>query len=131
MPASSCITDTFSLQVTSTMAVAVTKYDVLVKNNKVLVQWTTAEEQHSDYFSIQRSSNGSNFETVMAIPAGGTTNSPTHYEFTDNILLPGTSYYRLTATDKNANQQIVGTRTISNQPAVLPVNIAASPAGMK
>jgi acid phosphatase type 7 len=119
-PATTCMADTFTLQVTSTMTASVTKYDALLKNKKVLVQWTTAQEVNSDYFTVERSSNGDDFETVMVISAKGNASAPIQYEFIDNTVLQGTSYYRLIATGKNRDRNIVGTRTVSNQPGNLP-----------
>jgi acid phosphatase type 7 len=109
-----CITDTFTLRVTSTMAVSVTKFDAVVKNKKVLVQWTTPEERNSNYFTVERTTNGRDFEMMMVMEGKENAVSPTRYEFTDNAPLPGTSYYRLTATDKNDDKKIVGTRIINN-----------------
>jgi acid phosphatase type 7 len=114
-PETTCITDTFTLQVTSSMAISVTKFDAVVKNKKVLVQWITAQEINSDYFTVERSANGQNFEMIMVINGNGDSEAPTRYEFTDNTPLHGTGYYRLTATDKNADKKMVGTRTVINQ----------------
>ena len=115
-PAHTCITDTFTLRVSSSMAASVTKYEVLVKSKQVLVQWTTGQENNSGYFTIERSSNGQDFETLMAISAKGESGTASNYEFIDNSILPGTTWYRLLATDKNNNSNVVGIRMV-NQPA--------------
>jgi len=124
-PAKTCITDTFTLQVTSVMKSAVTKYDALLKDHSVLLQWTTDHETNSDFFSVERSSNGSSFETVMVIGAKGNSSAPTNYEYKDNSVLPGTSYYRLTATDKNAVRQMVGVKTVNHTEGPVPAITAA------
>ncbi|MEP6748245.1 MAG: metallophosphoesterase family protein [Bacteroidota bacterium] len=114
-PKTTCLADTFTLQVTSSMAASVTKFDAVVKNKKVLVQWTTAQEINSDYFTVERSANGKDFDMVMVINGKGSTEAATHYEFIDNTPLQGTRYYRLIATDKNANREMVGVKTVRNQ----------------
>ncbi len=129
-PKTTCIADTFTVQVTSTMASAVIRYDVLPKDKKALIQWTTEQETNSDYFTIERSSNGSDFETVMVIDAKGSSSTATQYEFIDNSVLPGSSYYRLIATDNNAARQIVGVKMISNNTSAA-TTVANSANGMK
>jgi hypothetical protein len=112
-PDITCIADTFQLQVTSTLAVSIDKYNVVLKNNKVLVQWTTQQEVNSDYFTVERSADGLNYEMAMVISGKGNSGTPTHYEFIDNNPLEGTSYYRLVATDKNGDKKIAGVRTVN------------------
>jgi hypothetical protein len=112
-PKVTCITDTFTLLVTSPLAVSVTKFDAFLKGSKVLVQWTTAQEINSDYFTVERSSNGLDYEMIMVIDGKGNSNTPTNYEFTDNHPLEGTSYYRLVATDMDRDKKIVGVRTVN------------------
>jgi hypothetical protein len=124
LPEKTCIADTFTLQVTSSMAVSVTKFDAVVKNKTVLVQWTTAREINSDYFTVERSANDRDFEMIMVLNGKSNTDATTQYEFIDNAPLAGTAYYRLTATDKNADKKIVGIKTVSAQINKLPVAAA-------
>ena len=110
-----CMADTFTLQVTSSMKASVTKYDALLQDKKVSVQWTTRQEINSDYFTVSRSQNGRDYEMMMVISGKNNTGISTEYEFTDSTPLKGTAYYQLTATDKNGNSETVGTRTVINQ----------------
>ncbi len=109
-----CIADTFLVQVTSSLAVAVVNYNALVKNNKVIVNWTTMQELNSDYFTIERSANGTDYNMVMVIPGKGNAVAATNYEFIDNNALEGANYYRLTATDKNGDIKIAGIKLVNN-----------------
>jgi hypothetical protein len=114
-PQVTCITDTFTLMVTSPLAVSVIKFDAFLKGSKVLVQWTTAQEVNSDYFTVERSTNGLDYEMIMVIDGKGNSNTPTNYEFIDNNPLEGVSYYRLVATDKDGDKKTVGVRTVNNR----------------
>ncbi|MEO5591685.1 MAG: T9SS type A sorting domain-containing protein, partial [Chitinophagaceae bacterium] len=113
-PKTTCIADTFQLQVTSSLAVSVINYNAFLKNKKVFVDWTTTQEVNSDYFTIERSSNGRDYEMIMVISGKGDSNTPTNYEFIDNDPLPGISYYRLTATDKDGDKKIAGVKSVNN-----------------
>jgi hypothetical protein len=81
--------------------------------NKVLdineLTWETASEINSDYFDVQRSFKGSEFESVGKVTAAGNSNRITSYAFNDNeIRLNGVYSYRLRQVDFD------GTETYSN-----------------
>lgn len=65
----------------------------------VQLNWTTASELNNDYFFIQRSANGTEFENIGKVQGAGTKSSTTHYQFVDEIPLPDVAYYRLRQTD--------------------------------
>ena len=109
-----CMVDTFTVQVTSAMAAAVSKYNVTLHNNGVVVHWTTPQELNSDYYTVERSANGTDYEIAMVIQGKGDSNEATNYEFTDNNPLPGMSYYRLQATDKNGDKKIAAVQSVTN-----------------
>jgi len=115
-PATTCIADTFTLQVTSSVAAAVIKYDALQQNDKVLVQWATREAIDADYFTIERSADGQDFDMIMEISGNGNAMHSNVYEFTDNHPLKGIGYYRLIATDAHETRHIIGTRKIIYAP---------------
>jgi len=128
-PKTTCIADTFQLQVTSTLAVSVINYNATLKNKKVYADWTTTQEVNSDYFTIERSANGRDYEMAMIISGKGNSNTPTNYQFIDNDPLPGTSYYRLMATDKDGDKKIAGIITVTNNAGKsFGVNLRPSPA---
>ncbi|MBS1563082.1 MAG: metallophosphoesterase family protein, partial [Bacteroidetes bacterium] len=108
-----CITDTFTVVVGSALSMSVSGYDALAKNDKTIVQWNTSHEINSDYFTIERSANGRDFETLMVMPGAGRSDATLHYEFTDNSPLPGANYYRLSATDRRGNDKAVGIRVVN------------------
>ena len=114
-PKTTCMADTFTLRVTSVLAVAITGYTATVGNTSVKISWTTTQEINSDFFAIERSANGGEYETIMVMPAKGNAAAPTHYEFTDNNPLEGISYYRLSATDKDGDRKVAGTRSVNHK----------------
>ncbi|RZL16178.1 MAG: T9SS type A sorting domain-containing protein [Hymenobacter sp.] len=65
----------------------------------VHVAWSTASEQNSAYFVVQRSANGSSFEDVQRVVAQGTSASQHDYAALDATPLAGISYYRLRQVD--------------------------------
>lgn len=68
-------------------------------NGKVELAWTTWTETNNDYFTVERSNSGTEFEIVDVIEGAGNSNQPLSYTVTDDIPYGGTSYYRLKNTD--------------------------------
>ncbi|MEO8149797.1 MAG: T9SS type A sorting domain-containing protein [Bacteroidia bacterium] len=68
-------------------------------NNKVDVNWTTASEMNNDYFTVQKSIDGINFENVGIVNGAGNSNKILNYYLQDKNPYSGTSYYRLMQTD--------------------------------
>lgn len=82
-------------------------------NGKVIeLKWTTASEINNDYFSIEKTLDGSNFETIEKVNGAGNTSSVSNYSTTDAHPYDGVSYYRLRQTDYN------GSFTLSNLVAI-------------
>jgi hypothetical protein len=67
--------------------------------NKIALSWQTASELNSSHFSIEKSTDGSNFREIGIVPGSGTTTEPHDYEFIDESPSPGTNYYRLRQED--------------------------------
>ncbi|WP_431214659.1 T9SS type A sorting domain-containing protein [Puia sp. P3] len=68
-------------------------------DNSALAKWTVAADLGQDQFSLQRSADGSQFNSIAAIAGVGNGFSSQSYSFTDNSPLSGTNYYRLLMTD--------------------------------
>lgn len=67
--------------------------------DRVFLKWSTASEINNDYFSIERSANGTGFDVVGMIKGTGNSTQLINYNWTDNSPLPGINYYRLKQTD--------------------------------
>ncbi len=86
----------------SPLPVCLLTFQAEVVNGKVNLQWITATEINNDFFTIQRSKDGENFEKVNEVPSKaeyGYSNSVLFYEEWDENPYQGISYYRLKQTD--------------------------------
>ncbi|MFT6243416.1 MAG: hypothetical protein ACJA0U_000033 [Salibacteraceae bacterium] len=63
------------------------------------LDWSTVTEIDNDYFTIQRSSDGHNFNTIGTVDGAGTSTSELNYRFLDKQPINGMNYYRLRQTD--------------------------------
>ena len=69
------------------------------KSNQVDLLWSTASEINNDYFTVERSVDGKNFETIGTADGTGNNNAVLNYNFTDSKPVNGESYYRLKQSD--------------------------------
>lgn len=68
-------------------------------DGRILLDWSTASEQNSASFAVERSSDAELWSTVLTGPAAGQSNTLIQYAAEDLAPLPGTSYYRLRQVD--------------------------------
>lgn len=67
--------------------------------NKVRVAWATDSEENNDYFTVERSSDGTSWEEVKKLKGASKSSSLLSYEVYDLSPIEGTSFYRLKQTD--------------------------------
>ena len=81
------------------LPVELMSFNAYKSENEVHVKWLTAMELDNDYFEVQRSSDGIDFEVIQTIDGFGTTSFNQDYYTEDISPLSGVSYYRLSQTD--------------------------------
>lgn len=74
-------------------------FDAKLNDRIVELTWQTASEHNNDYFSIERSQDGENFEVITLVPGAGNSTDLLSYLSKDLNPYLGTSYYRLKQTD--------------------------------
>jgi len=93
-------------------------FDAKAKNDRVDLYWTTASEINNDYFTIERSLDGDDFEAIGRVKGAGNSNTQLHYSAIDEYPYKGVSYYRLKQTDydgKYTYSDLVAVTLNSNQ----------------
>lgn len=65
-------------------------------------KWSTASEKNNDYFEIEKTLDGKEWETIARI--NGNSTKSTRSDYTNDISLDGLSYYRLSQTDLNGTK---------------------------
>ena len=86
--------------------------------NAIDLRWNTTSETNNSYFTIERGSDGTNFEElakVKSMSANGYSKSPLSYENTDYSPLAGVSYYRLSQTDNNGKNNKLSIVSVINK----------------
>ncbi len=81
------------------LPITLADFDINCENNRVQIDWTTTSEINNDYFTIERSRDGINFEDIATISGAGNSNSVLNYSWIDEAPLNTVAYYRLKQTD--------------------------------
>ena len=73
--------------------------------DKILLNWTTASEINNDFFTVEKSLNGNNFEPILTVDASENSFTILNYSIYAYHPEEGINYYRLKQTDENGNSQ--------------------------
>ena len=102
----------------------------LLTNNTALLQWQTANEINTSYFTVERSIDANNFTSIGEVTAYGSNNTTTRYSYTDNTIaniLSPVIYYRLKITDINGTFKYSGIVSVTLADITGKVTIAPNP----
>jgi hypothetical protein len=74
-------------------------FEARLNNRQVDLTWQTASEHNNDYFSVERSHDGTSWETIENIQGAGNSTSLLSYQTYDFYPYRGVGYYRLKQVD--------------------------------
>jgi hypothetical protein len=97
-----------------TLPIKLTAFNAKLSNGAVNLDWITAGEVNNNFFTIERSSDGENFEALMQKNGAGNSTVNRYYTATDESPLEGFSYYRLKQTDYDGHYTYSDIETIRN-----------------
>ncbi|HXA01623.1 MAG TPA: T9SS type A sorting domain-containing protein [Cytophagaceae bacterium] len=83
----------------SPLPVTLVSFNALLKNQIVALEWSTTSEINNNYFIIERSFDGINFDSIGRVDGSGNSNALVNYNFSDANPLAGIAYYRLKQVD--------------------------------
>jgi hypothetical protein len=91
--------------VNSPLPVELAEFSGEAKENFNALKWITTSEINNNYFDLERSANGMEFQTVVTIKGNGTTTNSNSYSHDDFDIEPKNYYYRLKQVDYNGNSK--------------------------
>lgn len=89
-------------------------YSADCSQKEVTIKWSTASEQNADFFTVERSFDGSVFSGIATLPANGNSNTVKKYSFVDTDPYSGKSYYRIRETDFNGATMVSGLMPVND-----------------
>jgi hypothetical protein len=69
----------------------------------ISIKWSTSSEQNSDFFTVEKSVDGTNFTSVTNVIAAGNSSTVRNYSAIDLDPYSGVAYYRIRETDFNSS----------------------------
>jgi len=117
---------------TANPSAPVTMINFAVKSNgrgKAGLSWTTLTELNADYFSIQRSEDGSQFSEIGRVKAAGNSTQRINYSFGDEKINPNSrySYYRLSTVDLDGSKELSQIKLLKQDAAQKKIIVKISP----
>ena len=92
--------DNVEVDGTAAMPVELTTFTAKPATKRsVMLEWATASEDNNDYFAVEHSRNGIDFEEVDYVQGAGTTLEPQSYTYLHEQPAKGSNYYRLKQMD--------------------------------
>jgi hypothetical protein len=87
----------------------------MLKNGSVTIDWSTTNELNNDYFDVERSVDGKQFESITKVKAGSNSTKINFYSAIDPNPYTGNTYYRIEQIDQNGNSTYSKIVTIDNE----------------
>lgn len=104
-----------------------TSFSVQKAGSNVQINWSTAQEQNSKNFEVQRSTDQNNWSTVATVAATGSSNTTANYSATDYSPAQGVNYYRLKIVDADNSYTMSEVKSV-NFASGFAVSISPNPA---
>lgn len=97
----------------TTLPVRLTSYEAKKVAGTAVLEWSTTFEENNDFFAIERSANGLEFQQIAKINSKGNTSSGHQYSFTDASPLNRNNYYRLVQYDLDKKSLYYGVKMVN------------------
>lgn len=87
-------------------------FSAFQKEKEVVINWKTLQEKNTAFFTVEKSTDGKNFDVLSTEDGSGTTLSQREYYTVDFLPTRGIAYYRLSKTDNQGNKVFFETQTV-------------------
>ncbi|MBL0358979.1 MAG: T9SS type A sorting domain-containing protein [Chitinophagaceae bacterium] len=104
-------------------------FEARASRNSIALSWATAQELNNKGFTVERSTNGVNFESVGWVSGQLNSSARLNYTFNDNFVQPNTVYYyRLRQVDINNREDLSSVRQARISKQGVTVTVSPVPA---
>ena len=123
-------TASVTVTVAAPLPVALTSFEATRMGSYPVITWSTASEQNSHYFEVERSVNGTDFTAIVRIAAQGNKARTSAYSYRDATEVPQANllYYRLHQVDVDGTAAYSSVRTVAMSSAPTDLIVFPNPA---
>jgi hypothetical protein len=100
----------------------------MAETNKVRLDWTVAQEEDMDHYTIMKSTDGTTFSELAHSSAVGKSRTALNYTVYDKEPSPGMNYYKLFGYDKLGQGSVLAHTFITNNAALAKMKVFPNPA---
>ena len=85
--------------ISAPLSVKLIRFFAVPEDRVVVLHWVTSAETANQYFAVERSADGVHFMEIGRVNGAGTSVVEQNYQYTDQLPLPASSWYRLRQVD--------------------------------
>ena len=111
----------------SPLPVELIYFTAQMKDILVLLKWKTATEINNDYFLVQKSVDGINWETIANVQGAGNSTQPIEYSYTDSEIQNEVLYYRIIQVDFDGTSETFKTVMVNSNEKTNEFNLTIYP----
>ena len=103
----------FLVMASGTLPVKLTGFTAIAESRqRVRLSWTTEIETNNAYFDLERSTDGTHYNSIGKVPGAGNSNTPLNYHWIDSLPVKGKDLYRLKQVDLDGKSAYSGIATV-------------------
>ncbi|BDS15231.1 T9SS type A sorting domain-containing protein [Aureispira anguillae] len=101
------------------LPISLTHFNVNYDPNhrETILNWETEFETNNAYFDVQKSEDGFSWESIATVASLGNASHAQYYQYTDQLINTGTTYYRLQQVDLNGKYTYSPIRSVYIEPS--------------
>ena len=107
----------YNLSALSALPVKMTSFNAEIRNRNAELTWTTENEINNHHYVVERSSNGTNFDSIGTVIGRNNTAAFT-YNFSDKQMKNGSNFYRIRQVDVDGGSTLSKVVTVKNMNSV-------------
>ncbi|HEB62678.1 MAG TPA: T9SS type A sorting domain-containing protein [Bacteroidetes bacterium] len=109
------------------LPITLTSFTAKQNQKTVLLNWQTASETDNNYFTLEHSTDGINFDFLTKVATKGNGTTEHNYRYTHQKPVVGANYYRLSQTDLDGTHKVVGVKVVTFKSDEVVVAIEPNP----
>lgn len=103
----------------TTLPIELLSFTAQIEGDQILISWASATETNNDFYTIERSTDGINWEIIGEAAGAGTSKEQIDYMYHDSNPIPGISYYKLKQTDYDGQFEYFNPAVVLYEPEYL------------
>lgn len=109
------------------LPVGLMRFNIAVRGNYILLNWTTAVEKDNSQFIIYHSGDDGVFSAIGNVKGSGNSSVAKDFTYIDRTPMNGNNYYRLSQVDVDGTENILETKSVSFDIAKSEVSVYPNP----